>query len=133
MSPRMGTRPEPRDTAEVLGELGITPRQLAIEVRRAEPSWSWKTLRDQIPVLVLLLGGFAAAAVRWDRTATRDDLAAAVDRVETVSQQQIRALELALAEREKQLIQLRGALDAERQETDRRLDLLEQPPARRRR
>lgn len=120
---RHGTARPTRDTAEILRGLGLEPRDLAREVRKASPMWlEWLKLA---PVVVLLAGGFAAAAVRYDRAASKDEVSEAVGRAAAVADQRMRALELELEAAEKELLTLRLGLDMARADAERRLAALE--------
>lgn len=121
--PRAMTRPEPRETGDVLRSLGIEPKALAKEVRKETPPW--KAFSEQIPVLVLVLGGFATFAVKWDRTASKDDVAAKIEATAAAAEQRSRALELEITSLGRQVLELRLAAAANATETERRLGELE--------
>lgn len=131
MDRRPYTRSEARDTAEVLDELGLPPRALAAELRKATPAWV--EILKIAPVIVALLGGFSVIAVRWDRAASKDDLSTALERVEARTEQRVRALEVEVTQLGKQVDALRFALDRARGEIDLRLHALELAPPRKRR
>lgn len=117
------TRATPRDTAQVLQDLGIDSAALAREVRKATPPWlEWVKL---VPIYVLLAGGFAAAAVKWDRSVSRDEVAAKVAEVERAAELRMRALELELAKVERDALSERLLLQSLRTEVERRLGQLE--------
>ncbi len=119
----VATRPSPRDTAEVLESLGLPPHALAREVRKATSPWAEQV--KLIPVYVLILTGFAAAAVKWDRSVSRDDMNARVEGVVRASDQRARSLELEIEKVERDALSARMAHDALRVEAERRLGHLE--------
>ncbi len=93
-TPSRGIRPAPRDTVDILKELGLPPRELARELRSQTPAWrEWLKL---VPIYAILAGGGAAVAVKWDRSVSDRDLAAKVGEVSAAAARDARALELEL-------------------------------------
>ncbi len=129
-TPRGATaRPLPRDTAQVLEELGLPPHALAREVRRATSPWTEQI--KLIPIYLMLAGGFAAGAVKWNRSVSDVELAARVGEVQRAAEVRARGLELELGRAERALHELQLQHSALRVEAERRLGNLEARPRRR--
>lgn len=128
--PRHPTSRPARDTVDILHELGIDSSALAREVRRAAPWGEWLKL---VPIYVLLAGGFAAVAVKWDRAVSDTELGRRVNEAEKAAEQRARALEIELAKVSREALGYRSELELVRTEAFFRLTLLEQRAAPRKR